>query len=134
MSNKSTGNAFEREFCEMLHSNGFWAHNMAANVYGQPADVIAVKNKTSYLIDCKVCSGRGFALSRIEDNQRFSMLLWQECGNGTGLFAMQLPNKQVVMMSLYVLTALEKVGKTFITNEEIWDMGIPLEEWVRKCK
>lgn len=44
ISNKSIGNNFETEFCELLAKNGFWAHNLAQNQTGQPADIIAVKN------------------------------------------------------------------------------------------
>lgn len=54
--NRKIGNSFETEFCELLFQHGFWCHNMAQNAAGQPADVIAVKGKTAYLIDCKVCS------------------------------------------------------------------------------
>ena len=53
-SNRKTGTTFESELCEILSQNGFWAHNLAQNSAGQPADVIAVRNKTAYLIDCKV--------------------------------------------------------------------------------
>lgn len=52
--NRKIGNSFETEFCELLFQHGFWCHNMAQNAAGQPADVIAVKGKTAYLIDCKV--------------------------------------------------------------------------------
>jgi Holliday junction resolvase len=82
--NKKLGNDFEAEFCEILFENGFWAHNMAQNAAGQPADVIAVRNEKSYIIDCKVCSNGRFPLSRIEDNQHLSMKLWEESGNHTG--------------------------------------------------
>lgn len=133
-SNKKLGNGFERQFCNLLHSNGFWAHNMAQNQYGQPADVIAVKNGKAYLIDCKVCSKKGFALSRIEDNQELSMTLWKECGNGVGFFAFLLGEETVVMVSLYTLVALRNAGDTFITNEELWEIGMPFEKWVKKCK
>ena len=40
--NKKNGNHFEEEFCELLALHGFWAHNMAQNQVGQPADVIAI--------------------------------------------------------------------------------------------
>ena len=40
-SNKKNGNHFEEEFCELLALHGFWAHTMAQNQVGQPADVIA---------------------------------------------------------------------------------------------
>ena len=50
MSNRKLGNAFEAELCERLSEYGFWAHNMAQNSAGQPADVIAARNKVAYLI------------------------------------------------------------------------------------
>ena len=37
------GNEFEREFCEMLSKDGFWAHFMGGSKNGQPADIIAVR-------------------------------------------------------------------------------------------
>lgn len=52
--NKKNGNHFEEEFCELLALHGFWAHNMAQNQVGQPADVIAVKNGIPVLIDCNL--------------------------------------------------------------------------------
>ena len=65
MSNRKLGNSFEAELCEILFENGFWVHNLAQNQAGQPADIIAARNKVAYLIDCKVCSGNGFPLSRV---------------------------------------------------------------------
>ena len=94
MTNKKIGNDFESELCELLATQGFCAHNFAQNQDGQPADVIAVKNKKAYLIDCKVCSTRkGFDLSRMEDNQDLSMELWKGCGNGEGWFAVKLESQ-----------------------------------------
>lgn len=72
--NRKIGNSFETEFCELLFQHGFWCHNMAQNAAGQPADVIAVKGKTAYLIDCKVCSNNRFHLSRVEENQHFAIV------------------------------------------------------------
>ena len=34
MNNKQAGNEFEREFCEMLSSDGFWAHFMGGSKNG----------------------------------------------------------------------------------------------------
>ena len=86
MSNKKSGNQFESELCEILSMYGFWCHNLAQNSAGQPADVIAVRNREAYLIDCKVCStNKGFALNRMEENQDLAMNLWNECGNGQGI-------------------------------------------------
>ena len=89
-SNKKLGNDFETALCEALSQRGYWAHNLAQNQAGQPADVIAVKNSHAYLIDCKVCSSNGFPLSRVEENQDLAMQLWKYCGNGEGWFALKL--------------------------------------------
>lgn len=132
-SNKSIGNDFERKFCEMLSDYGFWVHNLVANASGQPADVIAVKEHKAYLIDCKVCSRGGFTLSRIEDNQDLAMRLWDECGNGKGLFAM-LIGTQVIMVSHADLVAQRNKGHSNVNNMELREIGIPLEKWVKKCK
>lgn len=89
MSNKKIGNTFESELCEILAEEGFWCHNLAQNAAGQPADVIAVRDKQAFLIDCKVCSQGKFQYSRIEENQDRSMELWHDCGNGNGWFALK---------------------------------------------
>lgn len=49
--NRKLGNSFEAEFCQMLFDRGFWAHNLAQNNAGQPADVIAVRDKIALLDD-----------------------------------------------------------------------------------
>ena len=128
MSNKKLGNSFESELCEILSEHGFWAHNLAQNSSGQPADVIAVKDGQPFLIDCKVCSQGKFQYSRIEENQELSMELWRDCGNGIGLFALKFD------------TGVYMVDRDSIRNcsqhhpamtAELADMyGYPLEEWL----
>ena len=93
MSNKKLGNQFETEFCELLAEHGFWVHLLSQNAAGQPADVIAVKEGEAYLIDCKVCSQGKFTFNRIEENQELAMELWNECGNGYGLFALKFDTR-----------------------------------------
>ena len=46
ISNKKLGNSFEEEFAELLYEHGFWVHLLQQNAAGQPADIIATKNKT----------------------------------------------------------------------------------------
>lgn len=75
--NKKNGNHFEEEFCELLALHGFWAHNMAQNQVGQPADVIAVKNGIPVLIDCKECETNRFPLSRIEGKEAMSLVMFE---------------------------------------------------------
>lgn len=124
-SNKKTGNSFEREFCEILSSHGFWCHNMTQNQAGQPADVIAVKNMIPFLIDCKVCEHDRFPLSRIEENQRNAMTLWQSCGNGSGWFALKI-STGIYMISISFLIS---VSQKSLTAKDIMFAGHPLERW-----
>ena len=133
MTNKTRGNNFEQELCEKLSEYGFWTHNLAMNKAGQPADIIAVKNKIAYLIDAKVCSVKGFALSRVEENQELAMTLWRERGNGFGWFALKLPTDEIYMIShLSIQTHKEK--QSILSFPEIHSIGEPLGRWVRKCK
>lgn len=97
--NKKLGNTFEAELCETLFQKGFWAHNLAQNQAGQPADVLAVRNGVAYLIDCKVCSDNKFALSRVEENQSSAMELWRDSGNGEGWFALKIEDDVVMIRS-----------------------------------
>ena len=133
MSNKKLGNDFEQELCEKLSGYGFWVHLLNANKAGQPADIIAVKNKTAYLIDAKVCSSRGFALSRVEENQDLAMELWKECDNGQGWFALKVPTNEIYMIPHVVIRAYQR-AQACLSFSEIHILGKPLEKWVTRCK
>ena len=130
MTNKKIGNDFESDFCEILFTEGFGVHNMAPNASGQPADVIAARNGKTYLIDCKVCSVRGFALSRMEENQDLSMELWKACGNGEGWFAV-LIGEQIAMIPHFTVKALRN-QQSYMNELEIREYGTPLEKWLKK--
>ena len=131
-SNRAVGNAFEQELCQLLFDNGFWAHNLKQDNSGQPADVIAVRNKIAYLIDCKDCSSKGFDLRRVEDNQESAMELWKTCGNGQGWFALKM-NNLIFMLPLILLQAWKR-NHSSLSNEDIYEMGTPFDKWVKKCK
>lgn len=133
MTNKTLGNSFEAELCEKLSEYGFWCHNLAMNKSGQPADVIAVRNKVAYLIDAKVCSSKGFALSRVEENQELAMNLWNERGNGQGWFALKVPTDEIYMIPHICIQAYKNVQST-LSFKEIHELGKPLGKWVEKCK
>ena len=133
MNNKTLGNSFEQELCEKLSEHGFWTHNLAMNKAGQPADILAVKNKVAYLIDAKVCSSRGFALSRVEENQELAMTLWNERGNGQGWFALKVPTGDIYMIPHFNIKAHKQIQSSLSFNE-IHELGKPLEKWVAKCK
>ena len=132
-SNRATGNAFEQEFSELLYAYGFWVHRLTQDSAGQPADVIAVKNKIAYLIDCKDCSAKGFDLRRVEENQITAMSLWHECGNGQGWFAIKTPTGDIYMLPLFVVLSYRS-RQASMSFAEIQELGKSLEAWVKKCK
>ena len=135
MTNKKLGNTFEQELCEKLAEYGFWTHNLAMNKSGQPADVIAVRNKQAYLIDAKVVStSRGFALSRVEENQDLAMDLWNEKGNGQGWFAFKITKTNEIYMIPHLCIKALMVSQSTLSVIEIHQMGKTLEQWVKKCK
>jgi Holliday junction resolvase len=133
MNNKTLGNNFEQELCEKLSEYGFWVHPLNMNKAGQPADIIAVKNKIAYLIDAKVCSSRGFALSRVEENQELAMSLWFERGNGQGWFALKVPTGEIYMIPHFCIQAHKNI-QSMLTFNVIHELGRPLGKWVEKCK
>ena len=126
MNNKKIGNSFEAELCEILSQHGFWAHNLAQNAAGQPADIIAVKNGVPFLIDCKVCSGKSFSLSRIEENQSLSMSLWWHCKNGDGWFAVKF-GKNIYMVTL---GRLLNITAKNLTEEFFKEYAQTLDKWL----
>lgn len=132
-SNRAVGNEFEQDLCEMLYECGFWSHNLKQNNSGQPADVIAVRNKVAHLIDAKDCSSKGFDLRRIEENQILAMRLWEECGNGQGWFALRV-NDEVYMLSYPIVMVLQKGSRRSIPLEDIPNFARPFREWVKKCE
>ena len=132
MNNKKLGSSFEQELCEILSSHGYWVHFFGANNSGQPADIIAVRNRVAYLIDAKVCSDNKFPLSRVEENQDLAMELWNDCGNGLGWFALKLDN-QIYMISHYGIKAYRHTQPS-LSAKDIFEIGMPIEKWVKKCK
>ena len=130
MSNRKAGTRFETYLCDKLSEKGFWAHNLAQNKHGQPADIIAVKNGRACLIDCKVCStDKGFPLSRIEENQKTAMELWAACGNGVGWFAFLLPDKKIYMVSYQRLILWEKRVIPLHEIPKCWAFDAWVETW-----
>ena len=132
MSNKTIGNALERKICNFLFCQGFWAHNFASTVAGQPADIIACRNGKPYLIDAKVCSRGKFPLTRVEANQITAMDLWDRCGNGGGWFACELPSGEVYFISAPHVHNEMVHGKKELTSGDIRN-GVPMREWSTIC-
>lgn len=134
MSNKSVGNAFEREVCDILAGYGFWVHNFTQNKDGQPADIIAVKNGHAYLIDCKVCSTRkGFDPRRVEENQDLSMTMWHECGNGEGWFAVKIENL-IYMISHSAMMNCKANNRGCMRLDDFALSGRLIGKWAKSCE
>ena len=129
MTNKASGNKFEEELAQKLFEEGFWVHRLTQNSAGQPADIIAVKDGKAYLIDAKVCESDRFPLSRVEGNQRSSMVLWSESGNGAGWFAI-LMNGEVYMLSHFVILNTERLGEKSIEYAGIRRIGFSFRDWI----
>ena len=129
MNNKQAGNKFEKELSEILYDAGYWVHLLNQNKNGQPADIIAVKNKKAYLIDAKVCSLEKFAFKRVEENQRLSMQMFIECGNTTPYFALKA--NDIYMLSYKTIRDLIKQGKKQLDFAEINKYGTRLSTWLR---
>ena len=127
MSNRKSGTKFEDELCEILSAQGFWAHNLAQNSAGQPADVLTAKNNKPYLIDCKDCQNDKLSLSRIEPNQESAMTLWQQTGNTECYFALRSHTGVIYMAHLNVLITM----RNSISQVNV-DKFPTLEEWI--CK
>ena len=128
MNNKQAGTNFEREFCEQLAKDKFWAHFMGGSKNGQPADIIAVRNEHAYLIDAKDCQNDRFVLSRIENNQDMAMRYWEMCGNNQGLFALNT-SKGVYMLRYGIVQVLEIAGIKSLNMQAIEQYCTPYEEW-----
>lgn len=128
MNNKQAGNNFEREFCEQLAKDGFWAHFMGGSKNGQPADIIAVRNERSYLIDAKDCENDRFVFSRIEDNQDMAMRMWELCGNNQGLFALRT-SEGVYMLRYGGIQILEALGYKSLNMLQIKANSTSYDRW-----
>lgn len=129
MTNKASGNKFEEELAQKLFNEGFWVHRLTQNSDGQPADVIAVKDGSAYLIDAKVCEGDIFPLSRVEGNQRTAMDLWRQCGNDTGWFAI-LMRGEIQMLSYNAILDFESLKEKSLSYSDILKNGYRFYNWV----
>lgn len=112
MNNKKLGTAFEKRFCELLASRGYWVHFITPDNRGaQPFDIIAVKAGEAYAYDCKTCVSDTFSIDRLEDNQIMAFERWIACGNTNPNLAV-LHNDKIYLVSYAHLKALKKVKLT----------------------
>ena len=117
MSNKSEGTKFEQEIANKLYENGWWVHLIQQNKNGQPADIIAVKDDTAVLIDCKDCKGKKFDLTRVEENQLNAMNSFVSRSYGQSLFVIRM-NGEIYFINYWAIKA-ELLKETKALNE-VW--------------
>lgn len=134
--NRSIGNHFETELCEILGQHGFWAHNMQQNAHGQPADIVAVRGAFHTMIDCKhIADDKGFPFSEIRENQRSAMKMFQRRCGQLCYFAFKLPDDTMWLVTLERMDTLASRGKTRLTDEEIrGGQAWSLEAWLESSK
>ena len=128
--NKKLGNDYEKELSEILYDAGYWVHLLNQNKNGQPADIIAVKNRMAFLIDAKVCSYEVFPFKRIEENQHLAMDMWIECGNIEPYFALKCRN-EIYMVGYRTIKDLQKKGKKQLNLEDMNKYGTRIATWLR---
>jgi len=122
MNNKNTGNNFERDFANLLYNRGWWVYVLPTK-QGQPCDIIAIRGNETALIDCKVCHGNKFNLSRIEENQKNAAeLLKTRSPESDYYFAIKV--NDVVFMVMYeklknYMASAE--SKSFVDNDWLDD-------------
>ena len=137
-SNAGVGAMFERQLCELLSRSGFWVHRITPNAAGQqPADIIAVRRKYHTLIDCKVITTQnGFPFSRVEDNQRLAMEMFDRRAVETPWFAIRLPGGDIRMLSYIRLLNLENLGTKFLSNVELMhdNYTTAFKDWLRRVE
>lgn len=123
MNNKQRGTAFEKEFCGLLKSRGFWVHFMSPSASGaQPCDIIACRNNIPYLFDCKTCEKDTFHISRLEDNQLLAFQRFDKTGNDLAFVAVK-HDKKVYLIQFFKLLKLQNVKLTaefLADNWEFW--------------
>lgn len=131
--NKVIGNSFEAELAQLLYHKGFWVHNFASKVAGQPVDLIACKNNRVAIIDAKVCSDNTFDTARMEENQRNSMMLFDLCGNDHTYYALKMPDDEIFFCPGMVLLMLRQDKRT-LNRHDIEEIGCPFAQWVEGWK
>jgi len=109
MNNKKLGTEFEKQFCQLLASRGYWVHFLSPDNRGaQPFDIIAVKAGEATAYDCKTCVADTFNISRLEDNQIMAFEKWLACGNTEPRIAV-LHNDKIYLISYSHLKQMKKV-------------------------
>lgn len=130
MSNRANGTHLERLLAQKLAKDGFYAHLLTQSVGGQPADIIAVKNRIAYLIDCKDVTGTAFRLERVEPNQESAASFWRNRGNGELFFAVKFITGDIFMIEMKEIDELKEKGIKSVSFDYCSNYFPTFEEWL----
>lgn len=122
MNNKRLGTEFEQEICTLLQKHGYWVHFITPDARGaQPFDIIAVKNKRAYAIECKTLSmsKRYFSIDRLEDNQKLAFTRWMMCENGEPIIVIKQGNN-IVSVEYFELLDSNKVDMQYKQKDDFF--------------
>jgi len=123
MSNIKDGNDFEHVIMLRLTDKGYWSHNFANKSNGQPMDIIAIKDDKKFLLDCKVCSGDYFKLSRIEDNQEHASLAFEKKAKGKTFFVIKMRGEIFVINNDDIIYQKNVMNKKSFNFSELKMVG-----------
>lgn len=129
--NKTEGTRFELEFTAALAAHNFWVHRFQDNKNGQPCDVMAAKNRNTYLFDCKDCKGDRLRLSRLEENQLNAMQLFEATGNSKGMFAVRFSDGEIYLLDYRELKILRERGVRSLSKEDCRIRGQSFRTWLQ---
>ena len=118
MDNKKTGTTFEREFLAYLGENGWWAHFITPNATGaQPFDILAIRGRDVYALDCKTCAANRFPLNRVEINQQLAFSQLEEKTEAQCAFICLYEN-EMYYVPWWLVKAYMNVGQSSIKLTE----------------
>lgn len=119
MNNKKLGTEFEREVVRLLSQKGYWVHFITPDARGsQPFDIIASRNDSPFVIDCKTSAKKWFNISRLEDNQITAFELWLDRGNKHAFVFIKY-NDKIYCIPYRMLKGLKKMNLEDFGNFEL---------------
>ena len=119
MNNKKLGTEFEREVVKLLSQKGYWVHFITPDASGkQPFDIIASKDNSPIVGDCKTNATKWFNISRLEDNQITALDLWLRTGNSRAFVFIKY-NDKIYCIPYRMLQGLKRINLEDFGNFEL---------------
>lgn len=130
MNNKIEGTRYENKVAQILYDNGYWVTLLTASHSGQPADIIAIRDKEVALLDAKLCKNDVFEMYRIEPNQIRAMTMLEKRSNhAIAAFVLGMSTGNYVVSWQEMQRLMDDNVRSF--NKKYCEQFITLEEW---CK